>query len=108
MVDMIKGSDHPKQWKFQGNKDLNAAAISVRGVLNMLCENLNPNDARPTIMLGRGDPTEFPSYQTTPAAVEAVAQTLRSFKFNSYSPTVGVPQARRFFFSFFFSIYFLF
>ncbi|XP_030482669.2 nicotianamine aminotransferase 1 [Cannabis sativa] len=61
----------------------------------MLWKNLTPNDQRPTIMLGRGDPTEFPSFQTTPAAVEAAVDALRSSNFNSYSPTVGVPQARR-------------
>ncbi|PON74833.1 Tyrosine/nicotianamine aminotransferase [Trema orientale] len=94
-MDTINGSDHPKHWKFEGNKDLDAAAISVRGVLNMLWQNLSPNDERPTIVLGCGDPTQFPSYRTNPASVEAVADALLSFEFNSYPPTVGVPQARR-------------
>ncbi|GMN53849.1 hypothetical protein TIFTF001_022987 [Ficus carica] len=88
-------SDHQIKWKFQGNKDLNAASISVRGILNMLVDNLDKSDQRPCIMLGRGDPTEFPSFRTTPLAVDAVTDALRSFNFNSYAPTVGVLQGRR-------------
>ncbi|CAN6706653.1 unnamed protein product [Malus baccata var. baccata] len=87
-----------KKWQFRGNEELNTASISVRGALTMLMKNLrNPagDDQRPTIMLGRGDPTEFRSFWTTPAAVDAVADALHSFKFNSYCPTGGVIPARR-------------
>ncbi|RXH68733.1 hypothetical protein DVH24_031066 [Malus domestica] len=88
-----------KKWQFRGNEELNTASISVRGALTMLMKNLrNPagDDQRPTIMLGRGDPTEFRSFWTTPAAVDAVADALHSFKFNSYCPTGGVIPARRY------------
>lgn len=92
------------KWKFQGNKELNAASLSVRGILNMLLDNLDKAKCKitPSIMLGRGDPTEFPSFRTTPLAVDAVSDALRSFKFNSYAPTVGVLQARRCNFFFFY------
>lgn len=79
-----------------GNEELNTASISVRGVLNTLAKNLNSDDPRPTIMLGRGDPTEFAAFRTAPPAADAVSDALQSFKFNSYCPTGGVLEARRY------------
>ncbi|XP_020415547.1 probable aminotransferase TAT2 [Prunus persica] len=90
-----------RKWQFGGNEELNSAAISVRGALAMLMNNVNnPDDGdhhpqRPTIMLGCGDPTEFRSFWTTQSAVDAVTDALQSFKFNSYCPTGGVLEARR-------------
>ncbi|XP_008229009.1 PREDICTED: probable aminotransferase TAT2 [Prunus mume] len=90
-----------RKWQFGGNEELNTAAISVRGALAMLMNNVNnPDDGdhhlqRPTMMLGRGDPTEFRSFWTTQSAVDAVTDALQSFKFNSYCPTGGVLEARR-------------
>ncbi|KAL6286468.1 hypothetical protein ACE6H2_010858 [Prunus campanulata] len=90
-----------RKWQFGGNEELNTAAISVRGALAMLMKNVNNPDEsdhypqRPTIMLGRGDPTEFRSFWTTQSAVDAVTDALQSFKFNSYCPTGGVLEARR-------------
>ncbi|KAH7533393.1 tyrosine aminotransferase isoform X1 [Ziziphus jujuba] len=83
-----------ENWKFQGNKELNAASISVRGVLNLLMLNIDPHHHRPTIMLGSADPTDFPSYRITSSAVDAVVDSVRSFCFNSYPPTVGIHSAR--------------
>ncbi|KAF3444080.1 hypothetical protein FNV43_RR13770 [Rhamnella rubrinervis] len=88
------GSDNQK-WKFRGNKELNTSSVSVRGFLNLLMQNINGKDDRPTILICRGDPTEFPSYRTTSSAVDAVVDSLRSFNFNSYASTVGVPVARK-------------
>ncbi|PQP97513.1 putative aminotransferase TAT2 [Prunus yedoensis var. nudiflora] len=56
----------------------------------------NLDDDRPTIMLGRSDPTEFQSFWTTQSVVDAVTDALQSFKFNSYCPTGGVLEARRY------------
>ncbi|KAL6137961.1 hypothetical protein ACLB2K_063249 [Fragaria x ananassa] len=81
---------------FRGNEELNTASISVRGVLNTLAKNLNSDDPRPTITLGRGDPTEFAAFRTAPPAADAVSDALQSFKFNSYCPTGGVLEARRY------------
>lgn len=89
-------NDYNYKWKFQGNKELNAASISVRGVLNLLTQNIEGNNNRPMITLGVGDPTVFLSYRTTSSAVDAVVDSVRSFDFNSYSPTVGVLPARRY------------
>ena len=85
-----------KKWSFQGNPELNASSISVRGVLNQLFENLDKEDKRPIIPLGRADPTAFPSYQTTRLAPDAVADATLSYNFNSYPPTLGVADARRY------------
>ncbi|KAH7533390.1 hypothetical protein FEM48_Zijuj04G0125700 [Ziziphus jujuba var. spinosa] len=79
-----------EKWKFKGNKELNAASISVAGVVELLFQNINANDHRPTIVLGGGDPSRFPSYRTTSSVVDSV----RSFSFNSYPPTVGLLPAR--------------
>nr|XP_011466922.1 PREDICTED: tyrosine aminotransferase-like isoform X1 [Fragaria vesca subsp. vesca] len=93
---MENGNDYSNQkWNFRGNEELNTASISVRGVLNTLAKNLNCDDPRPTIMLGRGDPTEFAAFRTAPPAADAVSDALQSFKFNSYCPTGGVLEARR-------------
>lgn len=85
-----------KKWGFQGNPELIASSISVRGVLTKLMANRNKDDKRPTIPLGRADPTEFPSYRTTPVAPDAVANATYSYNFNCYPPTVGIVEARRY------------
>lgn len=85
-----------KEWGFQGNQELNASSISVRGVLNQLMEHRNKDDNRPIISLGRADPTAYPSYRTTTLAADAVADAVRSFEFNCYPPTVGVAGGRRY------------
>lgn len=85
-----------KKWGFQGNPELIASSISVRGVLTKLMANRNKDDKRPTIPLGRADPTEFPSYRTTPVAPDAVADATYSYNFNCYPPTVGIAEARRY------------
>lgn len=85
-----------KKWRFQGNEALvKSSSITVRGVLNMVMENLNPNDTRSTIPLGHGDPSACPLFSTTPDAVKAISDALSSTKFNGYAPTVGVPSARQ-------------
>ncbi|KAK2990101.1 hypothetical protein RJ640_028741 [Escallonia rubra] len=85
-----------KKWGFRGNQSLGtASAITIRGVLNMLMENLNKDDPRPAIPLGHGDPSAFPCFRTTHLAEDAISDSLRSAKFNGYAPTVGVLPARR-------------
>ncbi|GMY10161.1 nicotianamine aminotransferase 1-like [Fagus crenata] len=91
----MDNGDRPKKWGFQGNAELNASSISVRGVLNLVYANLDKDDKQPTIPLGRADPTEFPSYQTTRLAPDAVAKAAFSYNFNCYAPTGGVAEARR-------------
>ncbi|XVE66167.1 hypothetical protein DITRI_Ditri08aG0058600 [Diplodiscus trichospermus] len=85
------------KWAFEGNKALEIAdAISIRGVLNMLNNNVNGNDnAKPAIPLGHGDPSVFPCFRTTPIAEDAIVDAVRSAQFNCYSPTVGILPARR-------------
>lgn len=83
------------RWRFGGNDELTkASAITIRGVLNTLMENLKPEDSRPVIPLGHGDPSAFPCFQTTPLAVDAVCDAVRSAKYNGYGSTVGIPPAR--------------
>ncbi|KAI9176391.1 hypothetical protein LWI28_002208 [Acer negundo] len=93
---MEKGSI--QRWHFQGNKELaSASSIStnIQGVLSSLKQNLNQNDTRPTIPLGKGDPSAFPSFRTTSVAEDAIVDAVRSSMYNSYAPTVGILPARR-------------
>ncbi|RVW46778.1 Tyrosine aminotransferase [Vitis vinifera] len=84
-----------KRWGFQGNQELNmAAAVTIRGVLGKVMSNLSEEDNRPVIPLGHGDPSAFPCFRTTPVAEDAIADAVRSAKFNSYAPTVGLLPAR--------------
>nr|KYP53363.1 Tyrosine aminotransferase [Cajanus cajan] len=90
---MESGSE---RWNFQGNKKLSASSISVRGVYNMLMERINNNEhKKPLVRLCRVDPTDNPIFRTTPEASDAVATAVHSYNFNSYPPTVGLPEAKR-------------
>ncbi|XWS54148.1 hypothetical protein CRYUN_Cryun10bG0064100 [Craigia yunnanensis] len=85
-----------KQWRFQGNKELNpASAISLRGVIDLVIGNLSTDDPRPTIPLGNGDPSQFACFKTSTIAEDAIVDALHSAKYNGYEPTVGVLSARR-------------
>nr|APR64143.1 hypothetical protein [Populus tomentosa] len=85
-----------KKWGFQANKSLStASAVTVRGVLNVLLDNLNKEDTRQLIPLAHGDPSAFPCFRTTTVADEAVVEAVRSAKYNHYAPTVGLLPARR-------------
>lgn len=84
-----------KPWRIRGNEELSAASgLTIRGVLNMLMDNRNQHDPRPVIPLGHGDPSAFPCFRTTQIAEDAIADAVRSAKFNGYSPTVGILPAR--------------
>ncbi|XVF66788.1 hypothetical protein PTKIN_Ptkin10aG0066200 [Pterospermum kingtungense] len=87
----------PKKWGFQGKQELRAAAATtVRGYLNMLMGNINKDDdSKAVIPLGHGDPSHFPSFKTSPAAVDAILDAVGSGKYNCYGPTVGILSARR-------------
>ncbi|XP_051152266.1 tyrosine aminotransferase-like [Andrographis paniculata] len=85
-----------ESWRFKGNPDLNRASdITIRGVLNVLQQNLHKNGPRPVIPMGHGDPSPFPSFRAAAAAEDAVCAAVRSAKLNGYSSTVGIPSARR-------------
>ncbi|KAL7215923.1 hypothetical protein ACSBR1_027967 [Camellia fascicularis] len=85
-----------ERWGFRGSELVNkASAITIRSVLNEVMQNMDEADLRPTIPLGHGDPSAFPSFRTTPIAEDAVSDALRSAKFNGYAPTDGILPARR-------------
>ncbi|KAL6137962.1 hypothetical protein ACLB2K_063250 [Fragaria x ananassa] len=84
------------KWNFQGNGELKAAPrITIRGVLSNIMQNLNKDDQRPIIPLGHGDPSAFPCFRTSLSAEDAIVDSVRSGKFNCYSPSVGILPARR-------------
>ncbi|XP_043701446.1 nicotianamine aminotransferase 1-like [Telopea speciosissima] len=86
-----------KQWRFKVKKDLTSTAsnVTIRGMLKKLNEAIDATDTRPTIHLGHGDPSHYPSFRTTPVAEDAIVDAVRSAKFNCYAPAVGILPARR-------------
>ncbi|CAM8958803.1 unnamed protein product [Rhodiola kirilowii] len=92
-----------KQWTFQcdeeeehdNNKSLKTQPLTVRTVRFMLMANIDESDKRLTIPLAHGDPSSFPCFQTARAAEDAVVDAVRSAKFNGYSSSTGLLQARR-------------
>ncbi|KAL5864820.1 hypothetical protein ACOSQ3_002334 [Xanthoceras sorbifolium] len=69
------------------NEELNTGtdiAVTVRGTLSMLMQNINPVDQRPVLSLSHGDPGAF-----------SLVDALLSTKFNCYAPFVGILPARR-------------
>lgn len=102
--EMENGSSK-KIWGFKASEVVSMASkISIRGILMMIMENLNEADTRPTIPLGHGDPSAFPCFRTTPVAEDAIADAVRSAKFNCYAPTVGLLPARKYFFFIFYPL----
>ncbi|KAF8409204.1 hypothetical protein HHK36_005278 [Tetracentron sinense] len=92
-IEMENGS---KKWGFRANKELTTVSdITIRGVLIMIMNNLDAGDERPIIPLGHGDPSAFPCFRTNYIAEDAIVDAVRSAKFNSYAPTVGILPARR-------------
>ena len=69
--------------------------VTVREVRTLLMANLNPNDEREFLPLAHGDPSIFPSFCTSPVAVDAVVDAFRSGRCNCYAPAVGLLPARK-------------
>ncbi|KAH0656373.1 hypothetical protein KY285_031255 [Solanum tuberosum] len=84
------------KWNFKEKEKLvTALGLTVRSVLNNLTSCIDPADTRFVISLGHGDPSAFPCFRTTPIAEDAIADAVRSAKFNGYSSNVGILSARR-------------
>uniref|UniRef100_A0A0D9XT23 Aminotransferase class I/classII large domain-containing protein n=1 Tax=Leersia perrieri TaxID=77586 RepID=A0A0D9XT23_9ORYZ len=74
-------------WNFAASGTLlGLSALSVRGVLGRIKAGMAAEDdgGRPVIPMGHGDPSAFPCFSTTPDAVDAVADALRSGEHNCY------------------------
>ncbi|KAF8043339.1 hypothetical protein BT93_A1624 [Corymbia citriodora subsp. variegata] len=83
------------RWSRLGSAKSTESHNNIKNVCAMLKRNLNTADPRPPILLGHGDPSAFPCFRTTPVAEEAIVDALKSAKFNSYAPSLGLLQARR-------------
>ncbi|KAF3658009.1 putative aminotransferase TAT2 [Capsicum annuum] len=84
-----------RKWNFKENEKLvSVSEHTVRSVLNKLSSCIDPDDTRPVIPLGHGDPSAFSCFRTTPIAEDAISDAVRSAKFNGYSSTVGILPAR--------------
>ncbi|PSR96377.1 Aminotransferase [Actinidia chinensis var. chinensis] len=69
--------------------------ITIKGILGLLMANIDDESKRRVISLGMGDPSVYSCFHTAAVAEESVVDTLRSERFNGYSPTVGLPETRR-------------
>ncbi|KAL2472689.1 putative aminotransferase TAT2 [Forsythia ovata] len=88
--------DDGKKQNFGGGQEIeNPNNITIKGIIGLLVGHTDCNDNRKVISLGIGDPTAYSCFHTTAVAQEAVVESLRSAKFNGYSPTAGLPQARK-------------
>lgn len=87
------------KWRFNQPKaeppTSTCGGFSIRSVLDAIYANLDPEDSRPVIPLGHGDPSAFPSFRTVDVAVDAVVEAVRSSRFNSYAPSAGILPARK-------------
>ncbi|KAL9663512.1 hypothetical protein QQ045_018899 [Rhodiola kirilowii] len=98
----INGST-TKRWTFrceeEEEEDENSChktqPLTVRTVRSMLMDNIDESDKRLTIPLAHGDPSAFPCFHTARAAEDALVDAVRSAKFNGYSSSTGLLQARR-------------
>ncbi|CAI9760491.1 unnamed protein product [Fraxinus pennsylvanica] len=84
--------DDPKKQNWEIETPNN---ITIKGIIGLLMGNTECNDDRKVISLGIGDPTAYSCFHTAAVAQEAVMESLLSAKFNGYSPTAGLPQARK-------------
>lgn len=75
-----------------GNGGETPSTITIKGILGLLMANVV--DETKLISLGMGDPTAFSCFHTSAVAQDSVIDSIRSHKFNGYSPTVGLPQTR--------------
>lgn len=83
------------KWSRLGFAKSTESPVTIKNVCAMLKQNLNAADPRPPVLLGHGDPSAFPCFRTSLVAEEAVVDALKSAKFNSYAPSLGLLQARR-------------
>ena len=84
-----------KTWNFWGENEEAPSRTNIRGILMKIMGSVDKDDPRPTVPLGHGDPSPFPSFRTTTVAEDAIVDAVRSAKFNSYPPTSGLFPARR-------------
>lgn len=78
-------------WQFKGNgATTDAAGVTLRKLVFGMFKNCNFNNGK-TIL-----PSTTHSFKTCPEAEEAVAAAVRSGLANSYAPSAGVFNARRF------------
>jgi len=56
--------------------------------------DLSPNPDKPMIALSIGDPTLFGNLKTANEAIEAVVDSVKSYKSNGYAPSTGHTEAR--------------
>lgn len=69
--------------------------ITIKGILALIQSHIEEADKGRVISLGMGDPSAYSCFKTASVAEEAIVDAVRSNKFNGYSPTVGLPQARK-------------
>lgn len=72
-----------------------SCGYSISRVMVEVMKHVIPGEK--IIHLGIGDPSSISCFRTAITAEDAVIRALRSGNFDGYSPTAGLPQARRYF-----------
>ncbi|KAJ1893477.1 hypothetical protein LPJ66_005735, partial [Kickxella alabastrina] len=86
----------PRRWDAVPASEVSRRTFNpIRDVLSRPVQPLStPKSTKEIISLSIGDPTVFGNFKTHPVVVKAVEEAIRSYAFNGYPPSVGVPQAR--------------
>ncbi|KAJ2727010.1 hypothetical protein GGI07_000127 [Coemansia sp. Benny D115] len=84
-------------WGVVASSDVSRRTFNpIRDVLSRPVQALStPKSTKDLISLSIGDPTVFGNFKTHPVVVEAVEEAVKSYSFNGYPPSVGVPKARQ-------------
>uniref|UniRef100_A0A0C9RQN5 TSA: Wollemia nobilis Ref_Wollemi_Transcript_1586_1735 transcribed RNA sequence n=1 Tax=Wollemia nobilis TaxID=56998 RepID=A0A0C9RQN5_9CONI len=82
-------------WNFRPNETvMTKNLLGVRGILEYVMSHMRP-DGKSRIPLGHGDPSPYECFRTSAGAEQALIESIKSAKFNGYSPAAGLPATRR-------------
>ncbi|KAI4465615.1 tyrosine aminotransferase [Holotrichia oblita] len=82
-----------KEWKVQSSKTAKNCKNYIRGIVDNL--NLEPNPEKNVIALSLGDPTIYGNLNPSKETIEATIRTLEEGSCNGYAPCVGYEKARQ-------------
>eukprot|EP00999_Lentomonas_sp_LEN2_P002718 NODE_591_length_1341_cov_89.591433_g552_i0.p1 GENE.NODE_591_length_1341_cov_89.591433_g552_i0~~NODE_591_length_1341_cov_89.591433_g552_i0.p1 ORF type:complete len:411 (-),score=82.04 NODE_591_length_1341_cov_89.591433_g552_i0:60-1292(-) len=86
-------SRNTNSWQVPASVVAKRTSNPIRKIVDNM--KVAPHPDKKMISLSIGDPTVFGNLKTPEAAVDAVAEAVKSYKFNGYPPSVGYEAARQ-------------